>query len=98
MITPVKPLSIPFTSDGTSTALIVDLQTLGILPCGARLAGILLPAIAASAGPAVPTPTAEIDGFILTITLQAVLPVNYLEALVTYTFSALLQLASQPTD
>jgi hypothetical protein len=99
MITPIRAVSIPFTSDGTSTALIVDLNSV-LLPgpnCISQTAGVLTPAIAASSGPTIASPTATIAGSILTVTLGAALPTEDVNSvLIVYTLTFLLQLTSLP--
>jgi hypothetical protein len=95
MLNPAKLVAIPFTSDGTSTAMVVDLNTLGLgFGYIGQTAGVQTPAITANIGPAVDPPTVAIDGSILTMTLGAALPAENSSNLVTYTLTFLLQLVS----
>jgi hypothetical protein len=95
MLSPVKNVSIPFTSDGTATAMIVDLNNLGLdLGYLGQTNGVTTPAITASSGPAVGAPAITIAGSILTMTLGAALPTEYLGNLVIYTLTFLLELGS----
>jgi hypothetical protein len=101
MVTPIKPASIAFTSDGTSTAFILDLSTfasLGLTGPGQQPYGVLTPTIAANIGPAVPAPTLSLVGNFLTVTLNAALPTDYLGALVLYTLSFLVQYTTLPVE
>jgi hypothetical protein len=92
MLTPVKPISLQFTSDGTSTALIVDLSTapVGIDFTGQEPTGILTPVATSTTGPI--TVSATLAGSIATFTFPVTPPqfdVN--AALITYTLTFLLQ-------
>jgi hypothetical protein len=95
VITPVKAVAVPFTVDGTSTVLEVDLATLGLVLPGARVAGLQTPAIAVSSGSVPATPAITFNGNVMIVTFGAAPPqFDNTETLITYTLSGLLQMAS----
>jgi len=95
VITPVQALQLKFTVDGTSSLLEVDLATLGLVPLGARVAGLQTPAIAVSSGSVPPTPAITFNGNVMIVTFGAAPPqFDNTNALITYTLTGLLQFAS----
>lgn len=95
MITPVASLALKFTVDGTSTVLEVDLATLGLVPPGARVAGLQTPAIAVSSGGVPATPAITFNGNVMIVTFGVAPPqLDNTETLIIYTLSGLLQFAS----
>ncbi len=99
MMTPVIPFSFKFTSDGTSTALALDLTTAptSLDLRGAQIAGVQDVAIGASG--TVPTGVASlgvsavVNGTQIVLTFPTTLPtLDVNSALEVYTVSGLLQL------
>lgn len=92
MITPVKALSVPFTSDGTSTVLMVDLST---IPAeldlrGQSPVGIQTPTVTYAGGSI--AAQATIDGSMITVTLASAPPkLDGNAVLILYTLSLLVQ-------
>lgn len=70
MLTPVKSISVSFTSDGTSTALIVDLSTapVGLDFTGQEPVGILAPIVTYNGGTLALSGAVTIAGSIATFT------------------------------
>lgn len=96
MITPVKSLSLQFTSDGTSTALQFDLSAapLSIDFTGQQPVGIQSPVVTTAAGPVAITPPVTLNGTIATVTFPTAPPQDDLNGnLIVYTLTFLLQFA-----
>jgi hypothetical protein len=99
MFTPILPVAFDFTSDGTSTAIIVDLSapTFGLDLRGVQPAGVqsLTVTDTGAGGGLVAGVTASLVGWLLTLTFIAPLPINDTNSvLIKYAVQALLQFAS----
>jgi hypothetical protein len=93
MLTPVKSVSLQFTSDGTSTALVFDLSTapIGLDFTGQEPIGALTP-ICTFPGGTLALTSVTLAGTIATATFPAAPPEDDVNSnLITYTLTFLLQ-------
>ena len=97
MNTLVLPVSLSFTSDGTSTALVFDLSTQPAnVDCkGSQIAGLQSVTMAGSGGAPIAGVEATVAGTVVTVTLPSILPpLNVNSVLIVYVLSFLVQFAN----